>query len=90
MSDTRFWVSSTPSVIGPIGVTPEVAAEMLESNGANRNKRDGNIDRYARDMASGHWRLTGRESSSQSRGGCSMGRTGSWRASRPESRSRRS
>ena len=59
MSDTRFWVSSTPSVIGPIGVTPEVAAEMLESNGANRNKRDGNIDRYARDMESGHWRLTG-------------------------------
>lgn len=59
MSDTRFWVSSTPSVIGPISVTPEVAAEMLESNGANRNKRDGNIDRYARDMASGHWRLIG-------------------------------
>lgn len=55
----RFWESDVPAAIGPLTITPEVAAEMLGVNTVNRRKKDLRIDRYARDMMNGNWRLTG-------------------------------
>lgn len=41
-------------------VTPERAEALLASNGdRNRKRRPGRVDRYAADMTSGHWRITG-------------------------------
>lgn len=55
----KFWESDVPAAIGPLTITPEVAAEMLGANKVNRRKKDLRIDRYARDMMNGSWRLTG-------------------------------
>lgn len=55
----KFWESDVPATIGPLTISPEVAVEMLESNTANRRRKDIKIDRYARDMMNGSWRLTG-------------------------------
>ena len=55
----KFWESDVPATIGPLTITPEVAVEMLESNTANRRRKNFRIDRYARDMMNGSWRLTG-------------------------------
>lgn len=55
----RFWESDVPAAIGPLTISPEVAVEMLGSNTANRRRKDIKIDRYARDMMNGSWRLTG-------------------------------
>jgi hypothetical protein len=40
-------------------VTPAVAARWLERNTGNRRFKPQEIDRYARDMTAGHWRITG-------------------------------
>ena len=40
-------------------VTPEIAEAWLGKNTANRNINRQNIDRYARDMKAGKWRLNG-------------------------------
>lgn len=40
-------------------ITPEIAAKYLEKNEGNRTISQGVVDRYARDMAAGRWRLTG-------------------------------
>jgi hypothetical protein len=40
-------------------VTPSMAAEWLERGGINRPTTQSYIDRYARDMKAGEWRLTG-------------------------------
>lgn len=55
----KFWESDVPATIGPLTISPEVAVEMLGSNTANRRRKDIKIDRYARDMMNGSWRLTG-------------------------------
>lgn len=55
----KFWESDVPATIGPLTISPEVAVEMLGSNTANRRRKDLKIDRYARDMMNGSWRLTG-------------------------------
>ena len=40
-------------------VTPEIAYTWLERNTCNRNVIQLVVDRYARDMKSGRWHLTG-------------------------------
>lgn len=40
-------------------VTPELAQQWLGMNQHNRNLRRAMVDRYARDMESGHWQFTG-------------------------------
>lgn len=40
-------------------VTPEIAAEWLKANTANRKISAKSKSQYARDMASGNWRVTG-------------------------------
>jgi hypothetical protein len=42
-----------------VAVTPELAAKWLKQNTHNRNLRKRAISDYARDMASGKWRLNG-------------------------------
>lgn len=42
-----------------IAVTPEHAERWLGANHNNRNIRQRTVDVYARDMASGHWLMTG-------------------------------
>jgi hypothetical protein len=42
-----------------IVVTPEMAASWLEMNVRNRKPRRGVVDKYARDMKSGRWQITG-------------------------------
>jgi hypothetical protein len=44
----------------PVTVTPEMAREWLDANtGVPFNSQPHKVDQYARDMASGHWPLTG-------------------------------
>lgn len=40
-------------------ITPEQAVKMLEGNTNNRNVRNGRVEMYASDMASGNWKLNG-------------------------------
>lgn len=40
-------------------LTPAKAEQFLTKNVKNRNKKGGKIEKYARDMAAGNWRLTG-------------------------------
>lgn len=42
-----------------ITVTPDLAADWLELNAKNRNLRSKHVQRLARDMAAGHWLMTG-------------------------------
>jgi hypothetical protein len=43
-----------------VQVTPQLASEWLGRNAENqRLRRDGRVDQYARDMATGHWPITG-------------------------------
>lgn len=44
--------------IKEITITPEVAAKLLENNDINRPVKKGRVNRYARDMESGNWKLT--------------------------------
>lgn len=41
-----------------VTITPEVAAQLLELNTANRRPKERAIAHYAREMAEGRWRLT--------------------------------
>lgn len=54
----------TPSAAGgrpprTVTVTPDMAAEWLEKNTNNRILNNHRVRRYAEDMASGNWRVTG-------------------------------
>jgi hypothetical protein len=40
-------------------VTPQIAKEWLDVNGANRNIRERLVNAYARDMLSGRWQMAG-------------------------------
>lgn len=40
-------------------ITPAIAAKLLTTNYGNRNLREGFVERLARDMAAGHFSLTG-------------------------------
>lgn len=40
-------------------VTPEIAGEWLSKNSRNRNLTKSKVATYARDMAEGHWQITG-------------------------------
>lgn len=40
-------------------VTPELAAEWLQSNTNNRNVKRWTVEQYARDMSAGRWAMTG-------------------------------
>lgn len=40
-------------------ITPELAVTLLERNEANRNVDQKTVERYARDMKSGRWHMTG-------------------------------
>lgn len=42
-----------------VRVTPDLAREWLDRNTKNRNIRKATVARYARDMASGDWHMTG-------------------------------
>lgn len=55
-SDPLFSPRPTTSVVN---VTPALAQAWLEHNTGNRKYKDREIDRYARDMAAGRWKLTG-------------------------------
>lgn len=41
-----------------VDVTPEMAAKWLEGNVLNRPLKQAHVDRLAREMAAGRWRLT--------------------------------
>lgn len=42
-----------------VSVTPEIAQKWLAENDVNRNVRNYNVDKYARNMANGQWSMTG-------------------------------
>lgn len=42
-----------------VNITPQLAEAWLEHNTGNRKYKNQEIDRYARDMAAGRWKLTG-------------------------------
>lgn len=42
-----------------VAITPDMADRWLKANATNRNLRKAQIDRYARDMLAGQWRITG-------------------------------
>lgn len=48
-----------PLTMDEVLVTPELAAEWLNHNTRNREKRPKRIAAYARDMAAGRWRRSG-------------------------------
>lgn len=52
-ADTAKFVSEL------ITITPDMAAQWLEMNTRNRKPRSGVIEKYARDMKSGRWQVTG-------------------------------
>lgn len=48
---------SLPSVV--VDMTPDLAAEILETNSNNRAVSTQTVAQYAKDMSNGHWRLNG-------------------------------
>ena len=56
--------AKTPAAAGatkvkPIWVTPEMATNWLNKNTSNRTLNNHRVVRYAKDMSSGNWRITG-------------------------------
>lgn len=49
---------NTKPTVELVMVTPAMATQWLEKNTANRNIRQATVNKYARDMANGNWRLT--------------------------------
>lgn len=59
ISDRKPLPGSNEPYFQVVSVTPELAAEWLGHNGANRNIRDSNVARFARDMQGGRWNFIG-------------------------------